>query len=56
MKQDKNRDIKEKIVEETRKAEIKDPVSMLGNKKAQNETIVVQEKEVDVEIDAARKK
>jgi hypothetical protein len=49
-KQDKNRDIKEKIVEETRKVEIKDP-----EKKAGNETIVVQEKEVDVEIDAKKK-
>jgi hypothetical protein len=54
-KQDKNRGIKEKIVEETRKVEIKDPVNMLGNKKPQNETIVVQEKEVDVEIDAKKK-
>jgi hypothetical protein len=50
MKQDKNRDIKEKIVEETRKVEIKDP-----ERKAGNETIVVQEKEIDVEIDAKKK-
>ncbi len=50
-KQDKNRPFKERVIEETRKVEIKDPENKLGGK-PKNETIVVQEKEIDVEIDA----
>jgi hypothetical protein len=47
MKQDKNRDIKEKVTEEIR------TVQMPTDKKHEN--IVVQEKEIDVEIDAKKK-
>jgi hypothetical protein len=54
-KQDKNRGIKEKIVEETRKVEIKDPENKLGGK-PKNETIVVQEKEIDVNLDVGKMK
>jgi len=49
-KQDRNRGINERVIEETRKVEIKDP------EKKGNETILVQEKEVDVKIDATGKK
>jgi hypothetical protein len=51
MIKDKGRTFNERVIQESRKVEIKDPENMPG-KKPQNETIVVQEKEVDVEIQA----
>ena len=45
IKQNKGR---ERVVEESRKIEIKDPENMPG-KKPKNETIVIEEKETDVE-------
>ena len=55
IKGNKGKTFNERMVEETRKVEIKDPENMPG-KKPKNETILIQEKECDVEIDAAGKK
>jgi len=48
IKQNKGKTFNERVVEESRKIEIKDPENMLG-KKPKNETIVIEEKETDVE-------
>ena len=48
IKQNKGKTFNERVVEESRKIEIKDPENMPG-KKPKNETIVIEEKETDVE-------
>jgi len=54
IKGNKGKTFNERVVEESRKIEIKDPENMPG-RKPKNETIVIQEKEIDVETDATRK-
>ena len=48
IKQNRGKTFNERVVEESRKIEIKDPENMPG-KKPKNETIVIEEKETDVE-------